>query len=314
MEHSARKKKKHWGLRMLGVLLLLAILFLLIQAIRLLSTARRLQTAFKAQTCGITARVTMDRQALTADQQKLLRNLSVLAGLDGTEWERLKLQGGYEAGVVQLAVYGGEDTLLTRLYLTQDCQAVDIRAIYDRAYANLTEKVGLLSYVLPQWNLGEYVALQQLERAFGLEVGTFPDFQGGMERLQSGLSLPMLCGVILAADQWDRDARKLIYHITAADSRLEMAREIAEKTGHAGQTDSWQWPEGLELDVVIFLDEPRARMLVTGKMPQVKQLTDWSVELAWGAYDAGSGEISMVDQQVIDSLAELLKLIETLQG
>ncbi len=81
-----------------------------------------------------------------------------------------------------------------------------------------------------------------------------------------------------------------------------------------GQTDSWQWPEGLELDVVIFLDEPQARMFVTGKMPQVKQLADWSVELAWDAYDAGNDEISMVDQQVINSLADLLKLIETLQG
>ena len=55
-------------------------------------------------------------------------------------------------------------------------------------------------------------------------------------------------------------------------------------------------------------------MFVTGKMPQVKQLADWSVELAWDAYDAGNDEISMVDQQVINSLADLLKLIETLQG
>lgn len=314
MGHSSSKKKKHWGLRILGVLLLLAILFLLIQAIRLLPTARRLQTAFNARTCGITAQVTLDRQALTADQRRFLRSLSLLAGLDETEWDRLNLQGGYEAGEVRLAVYGGEDALLTRLYLTQDCQAVDIRAIYDRAYANLTEKVGLLSHVLPQWNLGEYVALQQLERAFGLQVGTFPDFQGGVERLQSKLSLPMLCGVILEADQWDRDAGKLVYHITASDPRLEMVRKIAEKTGHAGQTDFWQWPEGLELDVVIYLDQPQARMLITGKIPQVKQLADWSLELAWDAYDAGSGEISMVDQQVIDSLADLLKLIEALQG
>lgn len=243
-----------------------------------------------------------------------MRSLSLLAGLDEREWDRLKLQGGYEAGAVRLAVYGGEDALLTRLYLTQDCQAVDIRAIYDRAYANLTEKVGLLSHVLPQWNLGEYVALQQLERAFGLQVGTFPDLQSGVERLQSKLSLPMLCGFILAADQWDRDARKLVYHITASDPRLEMAQKIAKKTGSVGQTDSWQWPEGLELDLVIFLDEPQARMFVTGKMPQVKQLADWSVELVWDAYDAGSDEISMVDQQVINSLADLLKLIEALQG
>ena len=94
MEHSVRKKKKHWGLRILGILLLLAILLLLIQAIRLVPTARRLQTAFSAQNCGITARVTLDRQELTADQQRFLRSLSLLAGLDEREWDRLKLQGG----------------------------------------------------------------------------------------------------------------------------------------------------------------------------------------------------------------------------
>ena len=56
------------------------------------------------------------------------------------------------------------------------------------------------------------------------------------------------------------------------------------------------------------------RMQVTGKLPEVKQLADWSVELVWDDYVAGSGDISLVDQQMLNDLASLLRLLETLRG
>lgn len=314
MEQPVKKKKKHWILRILLILLLLILIAAVILAVRLVPTARRLQRALTAQSFGVTAQVSLDRQMLTADQQKFLGSLSLLTGLDETQWQQLKLQGGYDAGEVKLDVYGGQDALLTQLYLTQDCQAVNLHVIYDRAYDHLTGQIGLLSHVLPQWSLGDYVALQQLERAFGLELGTLPDFQGVLEKFQSKLSLPMLCGAVLAADQWDRASQTLVYHITAGDRRLALAQQIAEKTGHVRQTGSWKLPEGMELDVVIDLGDPQVRMLLTGKLPQVRQLTDWSVELTWGGYSSTGKDVVLVDQQMIDGLAEFLKLLETLRG
>jgi len=313
MEQPVKKKRKHWILRILGVLLLLILVAVGILAIRLAPVARRLQRALTAQNCAITAQVSLNRQTLTADQQKFLRSLSMLTGLEEADWEKLKLQGGYDAGTVELAVYSGQDALLTRLYLTKDCQAMDLHAIYDRAYDHLTEQLGLLSHVLPQWSFGDYVALRQLEYAFGLQLGSLPDFQGALERLASRLSLPMLCGAVLAADQWDREAQQLIYHITASDRRLALAGRIAEKTGHVPRTGSWELPEGAELDMVIYLGEPRVRMLVTGELPEVKQLGDWSLELTWEGYSSTEEDISLVDQRMINDLAELLKLLETLR-
>lgn len=319
MEQSDKKKKKHWILRILVVLLLLILIVAVILAIWLVPRARRLQRGLMAQNCAITAEVSLNRQTLTADQQKFLQSLSLLTGLDEAEWEKLKLQGGYGAGTVELAVYGGQDALLTQLYLTQDCQAVNLHIIYDRAYDHLIEQFGLLSHVLPQWNLGDYVALQQLEYAFGLELGKsmvekLPDFETGLERFQSKLSLPMLCGAILAADQWDRESQELVYHITASDRRLALARQIVEKTRDVRQIGSWQLPEGGELDVVIYLGEPRLRMRVTGKLPEVKQLADWSLELTWDGYSSAEEDITLVDQQMLNDLAELMKLLEALRG
>lgn len=301
------------------ILLLLIIVAAVILAIWLVPRARRLQKVLTAQSCAITAEVSLDRRALSADQQKFLRSLSLLTGLDEAGWEKLKLQGGYDTGTIELGVYDGQDALLTRLYLTQDCQAVDLHAIYDWAYDYLTEQIGLLSYVLPQWSLGDYVALQQLEYAFGLRLETqelvkFSDFQGMVEKLQSKLSLPVLCGAVLAADQWDRESKELVYHITASDKRLTMAWWLLEKTGRAPQTDSWQLPEGMELDVVVYLGEPQTRMRITGKLPQVKQFADWSLELTWDGYSATEDDISLVDQQMINDLAELLRLLEVLRG
>lgn len=319
MEQSVKKKKKHWIWKILGVLLLLILAAAVILAIWLAPKAHRLQRALTSQNCAISAQVCLNFQALSADQQKFLRNLCLLTGLDEADWERLKLQGGYDTETVELSVYDGQDELLTRLYLTQECQAIDLHAVYDRAYDHLTERIGLLSHLLPQWSLGDYVALQQLQYAFGLELGKsesgkLPDFEAGLERLQSKLSLPTLCGAILAADQWDREAQKLVYHITADDKRLALIQGIAEKTGHTGEAGSWQWPEGAALDVVIYLGEPKVRMQITGKLPEVKQLADWSVELVWDDYVAGGGDISLVDQQMLNDLATLLRLLETLRG
>lgn len=313
MGRTDQKKNKHPLLMIFGILLLLIVVALVIMAVRIVPVARRLQNALKMQNCAITIEASLDQQALTEDQQKLLQNLSLLTGVDQAQWGELTLQGGYDGSAIELAVYGGHDTFLTQLYLTQDCQAMDIHAIYDRAYDHLTEKAGLLTLVLPQWNFGDYISLQQLEYAFGLQLGELPDLQEKLERLQSRLSLPLMCGAILAADQWDRDSQELVYHITATDRRLALAKRLAKKTGHNDQTAFWQLPEGMELDVTVDLGGSRVKTMITGQVPGVEQLKDWSVELVWGAYAPEEREISLMDQGILDDLAQLLELLKSLQ-
>ncbi|MDE5950347.1 MAG: hypothetical protein K2H12_02045, partial [Acetatifactor sp.] len=242
MEQPVKRKKKHWVLRILCLLLAAALIVAAVLAIRIIPTARRLQSALTAQNCAITAQAELNRSRLTADQQKLLETLSQLTGLEDAEWNRLTLQGGYDGNAIRLAVRGGQGTQLTQLYLTQDCQAVDMHAIYDRAYSHLTGEIGLLALMLPQWSFGDYISLQQLEHAFRLELGELPDVREKLEKIQSKLSLPLLCGAVLAADQWDRKNQQLVYHITDKDRRLELAQRLAK------QKDSWQLPEGMVLD------------------------------------------------------------------
>ena len=316
MGRPVKKKRKHPFLLLFGILLLLIIVVLVILAAQIIPVASRLQNALRAQNCAITIEASLDQQALTEDQQKFLQNLSMLTGVDQAQWGELNLQGGYDGDALKLAVYGGRDmdAPLTQLYLTQDCQAMDIHAIYDRAYTHLTDKVGFLAMVLPQWSFGDYVSLQQLEYAFGLQLGELPDIRGKLEQLQTRLSMPLMCGAILAADQWDRNAQKLVYHITATDRRLALAQKLAKKTGHGKLADFWQLPEGMELDVVIDLGGERVKTLVTGRVPGVEQLKSWSVELVWGAYTPAEREISLMDQGILDDLADLLEMLKTLQG
>lgn len=307
MEQPVKRKKKHWVLRILCLLLAAALIVAAVLAIRIIPIARRLQSALTAQNCAITAQAELNRSRLTADQQKLLETLSQLTGLEDAEWNRLTLQGGYDGNAIRLAVRGGQGAQLTQLYLTQDCQAVDMHAIYDRAYSHLTGEIGLLALMLPQWSFGDYISLQQLEHAFRLELGELPDVREKLEKIQSKLSLPVLCGAVLAADQWDRKNQQLIYHITDKDQRLELAQRLAK------QKDSWQLPEGMELDVVIYLGEPQVRTVITGYLPGVEQIEDWSLELTWEGYVPENDAVSMVDQQVINDLAELIELLESLR-
>lgn len=307
MEQPAGKKKKHWVLRLLCLLLVAALLAAVVLGIRTVPRARRLQRALTAQNCAVTVRAQLNRDGLSADQLRLLETLSGLMGMEESEWNRLTLQGGYDGHAIRLAVCGGQGVRLTELYLTQDCQAIDMHAIYDRAYSHLTGEIELLALVLPQWGFGDYISMQQLEQAFGLELGELPDFKGKLEKIQAKLSLPLLCGAVLAADEWDRERQELVYHITDTDRRLALARRLAK------QSDSWQLPEGMELDVAVCLGESQVRTVVTGYLPGMEQLEDWSLELTWEGYVPESDPISMVEQQVIDDLAELLKLLETLR-
>lgn len=190
---------------------------------------------------------------------------------------------------------------------------MNLHIVYDRAYAYLTERAGLLALVLPDWNMGDYISLQQLEEAFGLELGEFPDMLGEIKRIQSKLSLPVMCAVLLAADRWDSDEQKLVYHITDSDRRLVVIRQIAEKKGDSEWLNLLQLPEGAELDVTVDLGGPQMRMQITGKLPEPEQITDWSAELLWEGYIPPEGDISLMDQQIRNDLAALLEALETLR-
>lgn len=314
MERSVKKRKKRRILRMLTLLLLPILAAAILLGILLVPTARRLHRGLTAANCAVTLEAALDIQELTADQQRFLQVLSRITGLEETEWQELTLRGGYDGEAIRLDVYGKQGTLLTRLYLSQDCQAMNLHTLYDMAHASLTEKAGLLARVLPDWNMGDYISLQQLEEAFGLELGTFPDVQEGMERIQSKLSLPMLCGVILAADQWDREEQRLVYHITDSDSRLAYIRQIAEKKGDSEWLELLQLPKGTVLDVTIDLGGPQVRMEFTGRLPETEQLADWSAKLLWNGYTPADEDISLIDQQVLNDLSALLELLETILG
>ena len=307
-----KKKKKHRILKILCLLLAAMLIALAILGIRIIPQARRLQAALTAPGCAIDAKVELNTDKLTADQQKLLEILSGLMGLPETEWGRVTLQGGYDGDAIRLAVSGEGGSPLTELYLTQDCQAINIHAIYDRAYSYLTGENGLLTMVLPKWSLGDYISLQQLEHAFGLELGQLPDIRQKLEKIQEKLSLPLLCGAILAADRWDREEQELVYHITHTDRRLELMGRLAKRVGNSGETDFWKLPEDMELDVTVYLGEPQVRTVITGRLPGAEQIKDWSLELTWGAYAPESSSVSMVDQQMIDDLAQLLRLFTTI--
>lgn len=312
MEPSAKKKKKHWMLRVLVFLLLLILTAAILLGILLVPTASRLQRALTARNCAVTLDAALDIQELTADQQKFLSVLSRITGLEETEWQELTLRGGYDGEAIRLDVYGKQGNLLTQLYLTQDCQAMNLHMVYDRACAYLTERAGLLARVLPDWNMGDYISLQQLEAAFGLELGELPDMQEGMEQIQSKLSLPAMCGIILAADQWDREAQKLVYHITASDSRLAYIRQLARKKGDSEWLKLLQLPEGMVLDVTIDLSGSQVRMEITGQLPEAEQLADWSARLLWDGYTPAEGDISLMDQQVLNDLSVILELLEAI--
>lgn len=55
-------------------------------------------------------------------------------------------------------------------------------------------------------------------------------------------------------------------------------------------------------------------MEITGQLPEAEQLTEWSAKLLWDGYTPAKGEISLMDQQVLNDLSALLELLETILG
>ncbi len=120
--------------------------------------------------------VELDREAVPQEQEKMLGTLARLTGTPEDAMYRLSVQGSALEGKAHLLIYpDGRAEPLVELYLSDDMSVINETMLYDAVRGNLTEKLGLLDYLMPRQEETLYMTLEQVEQLFGTDLSGIGD-------------------------------------------------------------------------------------------------------------------------------------------
>ena len=122
--------------------------------------------------------VELDRDAVPREQEKMLGMLAKLTGIPEDAMYRLSIEGSAMEGKVHLLICpDGRTEPLIELYLSDDMSVINETMLYSAIRGNLTEKLGLLDYLMPRQEETVYMTLEQVEQLFGADLSGIGDMR-----------------------------------------------------------------------------------------------------------------------------------------
>ncbi len=121
--------------------------------------------------------VQLDREKLPEEQEKLFAMLARLTGIQEEAMYRLSMRGNVQEDKIHLMIYPYDATEpLAEFYLSEDINVINETMLYNAIRGKLTERVGLLDYLMPRQEETLYMTLEQVEQLFGLDLSAFKGF------------------------------------------------------------------------------------------------------------------------------------------
>lgn len=181
MEQNKPKKKRHIGLKIFLIfilLLLVAAAGIVIYFYPLYSAAGYMSQNLTSRKVSYAAKVTVDREELDANQRKLLDTLAELTGTDRAAMYRLSIEGKVDGDIIYARIYpeSWEEPLL-ELYLSDGVDVVNGAMLYGAVREHLCEQNKPLELLLPMWDDREYVSLEQVEEMLGVDLSSARRFK-----------------------------------------------------------------------------------------------------------------------------------------
>lgn len=181
MEQNKPKKKRHIGLKIFLIfilLLLTAAAGIVIYFYPLYSAAGYMSQNLTFREIRYTAKVSVDREELDADRRKLLDTLAELTGTDRAAMYRLSIEGQVDGDIIYARIYpeGWEEPLL-ELYLSDGVDVVNGAMLYSAVREHLCGQNKPLELLLPVWDDREYVSLEQAEEMLGVDLSSVRRFK-----------------------------------------------------------------------------------------------------------------------------------------
>ena len=118
--------------------------------------------------------VELDRDAVPREQEKMLGMLAKLTGIPEDAMYRLSIEGSAMEGKVHLLICpDGRTEPLIELYLSEDMSVINETMLYSAIRGNLTEKLGLLDYLMPRQEETVYMTLEQVAEEAGFSNANY---------------------------------------------------------------------------------------------------------------------------------------------
>lgn len=168
----------------LGKYILRAVLFLLAAVIAgaaiylypAWKAAKTLQDKMSLPYSSFEGEIELDREKLPEEQRKLFGTLAKLTGIREDALYRLSIEGSMIGDKVHLLIYPqGNREPLFEFYLSNDMNVINEAMLYNVIRSSLTERFGLLEYLMPVQEEPQYMTFGQLEQLFGVDLSGFTD-------------------------------------------------------------------------------------------------------------------------------------------
>ncbi len=127
-------------------------------------------------------KVELDQEKLTEGQEKVLRHLTWLTGIDREAMYRLTIRGSVQEKKIHAMIYpeGAEDPL-TEFYLDGDNCVISESAIYNAIRNHLVEQYRILRLLMPEQKEALYISMEQVEQLFDLDMEGLRSFDVSKE-------------------------------------------------------------------------------------------------------------------------------------
>lgn len=198
MEQHRTKKKRHTGLKIFLVFLLLllaAAAGLAVYFYPAYRAAGYLAENLSFQNFEYTLEVRIGREELDEGKRRLVDTLAEITGITGEALCHLTIQGRVDGDVIYACIYPeGQKEPLTELYLSDDIDVVNGAMLYSAMRENFCGQNAMLDYLFPVWEEHKYISLKQAEDMFGVDLSAFQNFKLPFTDLK--LSRPEYFGIL----------------------------------------------------------------------------------------------------------------------
>lgn len=139
--------------------------------------AGRLQEGLASASFSYELEVALDRRSMEAGQVEVLEKLAKLTGFGEGAMFRFTVRGSVFEDKIHAVFYPMDsEEALIELYLSSDIDVINETLPYNTIRKNLTDRYGLLDYIMPAEKEAVYMTLEQAEQIFGLDLSGLRDF------------------------------------------------------------------------------------------------------------------------------------------
>lgn len=281
-ERSIKMKKRYIIAGIILALLVAAVIW----AFPLLRAAGILHGMGKGEGFEGQITVTLKEEALSQEEEQFVHTLSKLFSVEETSLLSLRGEGRMAENSGYAEIYcEGVSEPVTDVYFSQEETWINVEMLYERLQETFARKYPILGNILPNWECGAYISLEQIEEIFQVDVN-------GM---------------------WKTELPKEDAGQSAWKTFLLLAGMNREKAANGRQQFKTEW-NGYQIQLEVGKEDKTPVLAVWGTdMQENRKLTAFEGEFSAGKAEAVVFPEDVMQQEEISRMKTLWSVIQKLQ-